>query len=443
MGEGGAMRAALLAGLLALAAAADEASLRAEGIRGRAELARAAASEGLAEEAVREWQLVLRDDPGNTEALKGIEAAGRPWVLSWDAEKHRRWKSWSERRRKYCEDMARRWADVAAERDARSDRDLCWEACQRAFGWDADCLRAHELLGEAKHDGQWVTEEVAGRRAKGLLELRGEWLPAAEVRKRRMSWEDAWEVHGVHFTVRSNRGLGPARSVLALAERVHAAFMREVLGVVDPPPAPKRLLVLDFAAPEDLEAHLRESHDGGKAPKGVPGFYTPGEGVHLTALPEGSALTRDEVVLHECTHAAAGRAIPCEGWVNSRPGFWAWEGVPSYFESTESREGKILAGDTANTRLRLAREELKEGKFTALAKFVLLDQEGLGKQYQQAASLVHFFLHAKDGKYREAFVAYFREVARGNSDAETFEKAFGRGADTFEEEFRDHVRSFR
>ncbi len=428
--------------LVAVAARADEASLRLEGIRGRAELARAAAADGLVEEAVREWQLVRRDDPGNAEAAKGIEAAGRPWVIAWDGVKHAKWKAWTEKRRLFCEDLGRRWAAVAAECDKSGDRDRCWETCQRAFVWDPDCAKAHELLGEAKYDGAWVTEDVAAKRTKGLLELRGEWLPAADVRKRRMDWADAWELHGPHFTVRSNRGLGAARSVLALAERTHAAFMRDIMGVVDAP-ASKRLLVLDFASLDDLDGHIRDTHQGGTAPKGVPGFFTPGEAVHLTVLPEGSALSREEVVLHECCHAAASRAIPLEGWVNSRPNFWAWEGLASYFESTESRDGKIIAGNTANIRLKLAHDELKEGKFTPLAKFVKLDQDGLGKQYQQAAGLVHFFLHAKGGKYREAFVSYFRAVATGLSDEGAFEKAFGRAPETFEAEWKEHVLAFK
>jgi hypothetical protein len=433
----------LFAFLLALPTLADDASLKAESIRGRAELARAASADGLVEEAIREWQLVKRDDPANEEATKALASAGNPAVLEWTPATHRKWMTWSEKRRAFCGDLARRWALLAAERDKSGDRDGCWEACQRAFGCDPDCQKAHELLGEAKHDGTWVTEEIAAKRSQGLLELGGEWLPAVEVRKRRMTWAQAWELNGPHFKVRSNRGLGPARSVLAHAERVHAAFMRDIMGVVDAPPETKRLLVLDFATIEDLEAHLKADHQGGESPRNVPGFYTPGEGVHLTVLPEGSVLTREHVVLHECCHASAGRAIPMSGWINSRANFWVWEGLASYFETTESRDGKILAGDASMIRLKLAHDELKEARFTPLRTFVTLDQDGLGKQYQQAAGLVHFFLHGKAGKYRETFILYFKAVATGESDAKTFEKVFGRGMETFEAEWMDHVRGFK
>ncbi|MEK7466072.1 MAG: hypothetical protein AAB074_01545 [Planctomycetota bacterium] len=428
---------------LALFAFADDASLKNESIRGRSELARAASADGLVEESIREWQLVKRDDPANVEATKALASAPKPWVLDWDAATHRKWVAWSEKRRAFCGDIARRWANLASERDKAGDRDGCWEACQRAFGLDADCQRAHELLGEAKHDGGWVTEEIAAKRSRGLLELRGEWLPAADVRKQRMVWADAWELHSPHYTVRSNRGLGPGRSVVVLAERVHTAFMRDIMGIVDAPAETKRLLVMDFATLDDLDAHIKAEHQGGTTPKGVPGFYSPGEGVHLTVLPEGSALTREEVVLHECTHAVAGRAIPLVGWINSRANFWAWEGMASYFESTESRDGKVVAGNTSVIRLKLAHDELADGKFTPLAKFVALNQEGLGKQYQQAAGLVHFFLHWKGGMYREAFIQYFKVVATGMSDEKSFEKEFGRGAETFEAEWKEHVMEFK
>ncbi|MBI2921302.1 MAG: hypothetical protein HYY18_09495 [Planctomycetes bacterium] len=429
----------------AVPAAADEAALRKAAARARAALGQAAWGDGLVEEAIREWQLALRDDPANAEASGGLSKSGKPWVLAWDEGTHAKYKAWLEKRKRAYADLAGRWAALAAGRDAAGDRDGAWAACQEAFAFDPDCAEARARLGEKKFEGAWVPEEEAVRRGKGLLPIGGEWLPADEVRRRRSKWDEAWEVEGPHYRVRSNRSLASARGVLARAEDAHAAFSREILGVVDPPPLPKKMPVLDFATLEDLQEHCRREHGGeGAAPKNVPGFFTPGEGAaHFGPLPEGSVLSRDDVVRHECTHQASDSAFPAKGWMNVRPGFWAWEGLASYFESVESRQGKILAGDPSHVRFALGAKEAREGKLKPLAQFVLTTQETLAHDYQQAAVLAHFFLHAGGGKYRERFIAYFEVVARGESDKGTFEKEFGKGPAEFEEEFSRYARELK
>jgi len=353
------MKRFLLLLSLAIPAAGEEADLRRAAAEGRTALARACERDGLVEEAIREWQGVLREDPENKPALEALAAAKKPWVLTWGETEQARHKEHLARERAFTSDLAARWVASGDEQSRAGNRDGAWMAYQRALQVDPDCRAAHAGLGEVRIEGAWVSEEEASKHEKGLLEIKGEWLPAADVRKRRSTWDEAWEVDGPHFHVRSNRSLASAREVLARAEEAHAAFWREIMGVVDPPPVKKKMPVLDFASWEDLDDHVLLVHESEKTPsRSVPGFFSWSDGaVHLGPLPKGSALTRDDIVRHECVHQSISRAIPLKGWITTRAGFWAWEGLASYFESVETRNGKILAGNPDHIRLSLARQE--------------------------------------------------------------------------------------
>jgi hypothetical protein len=434
--------AILLAATLPLHAE-DNPALRRAAAEVHTGLARECEDAGLVEESIREWQAVLANDAGNPEAKDALRRAKKPFVVEWPDELHRKFVAYSRRRAKLTADLAKRWTDYGAERDAAGDRDGAWMAFQQALGYDPDFKEARARLGEKKFDGDWMPEWDAKRREQGLMELGGKWLPMDEVKERRSKWAEAWEVQGAHFHVRCNRTILTARSVLARAEEAYAAFHREILGVVDPPPAQKKLRVYDFATREDMDAHVKEEHQG-EPPRDVAGWYTFGEDIaHFGPVGERGLLSRDDIVRHECVHQIAAHAIPMKGWLNARPGFWAWEGVASYFESVEVRNGKILAGDPSHPRCALGIDEVEQARTVGIADFVARDQKGLGKLYQQATVMVHYFLNGEGGKHREKFIAYFKVVASGLCEKDTFETCFGEAPEAFEERWKAYARRIK
>ena len=92
------------------ARAEDAEALRKSVVEARAGLARDAGKDGLVEEAIREWQNVLRDDPGNAEATKALAAAPFPGILEWPEPLHRKYLAWNTRRLKTLRELATRAA---------------------------------------------------------------------------------------------------------------------------------------------------------------------------------------------------------------------------------------------------------------------------------------------------------------------------------------------
>lgn len=406
---------------MALAVTADDAAtLRRDLAKERAALAARCEKEGLVEEAAREWQAARREDPAVAGAADALARLGKPWVLEWNDALHEKFAAYAKDRDALLDRFAARWLALG---DARA-----------ALRLSPSCEPAHDRLGEVFAGGAWVPKADADKLLEDLLPLGGKWLPAEEVRTRRSAWGEAWEIRGEHFAVRSNRSEAAAREVLALAESVLAAVHRELEGELDPP-APKKLFaVYDFASRADLHAHLDAVHDGGGDHRASAGFFSSLDGAsHFAPAGNGFGLADADVQRHEIAHQVCDAIWPPQGMLAERPHFWAWEGVAAYFESTEVRDGKILTGSRRHPRIAIARNALEDGRTLPLDEFVTLDGEGVKGRYNQAASLVSYFLQADGGKRREAFLKYLRVVASGKAEAGTFEKAFGCKAGAFQE----------
>ncbi|KAF0246517.1 MAG: hypothetical protein FD180_622 [Planctomycetota bacterium] len=419
--------------LLALAIAAipaiadDAAALQRDLAKERLALAVRCEKDGLLEEALFEWIAALRQDPlvpgSNQVKLPSL----KPYVLAWDDALHEKYLAYSKDRAALLDRFAARWLALGETRAAI--------AIAPAFE------PARDRAGEIFAGGSWVPKADAERLLQDLLPIDGKWLPAEEVRKRRSAWAEAWEVRGTHFAVRSNRSESAAREVLALAESVLAAVYRELEGKLDAP-APKKLLaVYDFATRADFLAHLDAAHDGGGDRRVSAGFFSSLDGAsHFAPVGNGLGLADTDVERHEVAHQVCDAMWPPQGLLAQQPHFWAWEGVAAFFESTEVRDGKILVGSRQHPRIAMARRALKDGLTLPLDEFVQLDGEGIKGRYNQAASLVHFFMLSDGGKNRERFLKYLRVVASGKAEADSFEKCFGATPGKFQADWEAWVK---
>ncbi|MEK7466073.1 MAG: hypothetical protein AAB074_01550 [Planctomycetota bacterium] len=422
------MKSLLVLIVPALSAFADDAAaVRRDLAKERAALGARCEEAGLVEEAAREWQAARREDPAVAGAAEALARIGKPWVLEWDEALHANFVAYAKDRSALLDRFAARWLALG---DARS-----------ALTLSPDFEPAHDRAGEVFAGGEWVRREVADFLLQDLLPIDGKWLPAADVKKRRAAWAEAWEIRGTHFAVRSNRSEPAAREVLALAEAVFAAVHRELEGELDAPAPKKRFAVYDFATRADFLAHLDAVHEGGAERRSSAGFFSSLDAAsHFAPTGNGFGLGDPDVVRHEVAHQVCDALWPPQGMLAERPHFWAWEGVAAFFESTKIRDGKILVGSRLHPRMGMARGALKDGATLPLDEFVLLDGEGVKGRYNQAASLVHFFLLSDGGKGRERFLKYLRVVASGKAEADTFEKSFGCKAGKFQEDWEAWVK---
>ncbi|BAM02785.1 hypothetical protein PSMK_06260 [Phycisphaera mikurensis NBRC 102666] len=162
-------------------------------------------------------------------------------------------------------------------------------------------------------------------------------------------------------------------------------------------------------------------------------------GMFFSGGPRGDALAtwvsgRDPaatraVLQHEGFHQfAAARLGQLPHWVN--------EGLAQYYEDAPLVNGRLFVGELNAERLAGVRSALIRG--TAWPLPTLLRAEGrtwidlLHRDpdrsrtlYAQSWSLVYFLIHAENGRYREAFLNYLRQLSLGQNADTALRTAFG------------------
>ena len=101
--------------------------------------------------------------------------------------------------------------------------------------------------------------------------------------------------------------------------------------------------------------------------------------------------------------------------------YWVFEGLGTYFETLVSApDGSLRIGGVVGKRMERAVERLVvEGhELVPTAQLIRLDQNGFNAgdvifKYQEANALAVFLMQAEDRKYREGFLDYVRDAAKG------------------------------
>lgn len=407
-----------------VAAATPEAALAED----HAKLAAEAEKLGLREEAALAAHAALRLAPEHVAAKALLEELGPVRVFEWPEPLHAKFVGWSKKRAGVRNAGAKKLATAATAAEKAGNADEAKRLRELAVAEDPDCAEARKAMGMEKVDVVgWVTKEEAAQRKKGLLPVGAEWLPAKDATARRAKWAEAWEVRSAHFLVRTNVSEKEGLAMAARAEELLVALRRELDGATDPmPPRAAPYEIHSYASRADLDAHIDTVHPGKAFLKSMAGFYSPQDKTsHFCPLSEKAISTLEDIVRHEATHHLLSDLWP-NGGVHFKPGFWAWEGIACYFETIEVRDGKILTGRASHARLVTAKDDMQKGKFKTLEELAAADQSKLGSIYEQSAALAHFFMHSEGGKKREKFVEYLKVASKGDGDAGTWEKCFGK-----------------
>lgn len=181
------------------------------------------------------------------------------------------------------------------------------------------------------------------------------------------------------------------------------------------------------------------------------GVYT-GEAIYATSDPlRFSHASVWHVLQHEAWHQFSHRVF-CRGH-RSLP-IWVEEGLAEYFGEARWTGDHLLLGaiDLGRTieragktvhrpgRLDRIRRRIVAGQFRSVSEILALQYDTWAEElnvvnYDHVWSLVHFFLHGRDGEYRRAFGAYLDEVARGLPSQSSFRKHFGRDLETIQQQY--------
>jgi len=214
-----------------------------------------------------------------------------------------------------------------------------------------------------------------------------------------------------------------------------------------------------FSKPEDY-------YDAG-ATKGSAGVYHPGRRVLMALAEHGTTDQLWHVVQHEGFHQFVHMVI------RGQIPVWVNEGMAEYFGEAIWTGDGFITGLIPPARLRALQGHIRGDKILPFRDMLLMSYEewseavedsgsshegpkgpkapgshGAGKggseeidrsrvNYDQAWSMVHFLVHADEGKYRRAFSAMIRDISRGREWIAAFQARFGRNVKAFEKRYRD------
>jgi len=143
---------------------------------------------------------------------------------------------------------------------------------------------------------------------------------------------------------------------------------------------------------------------------------------------------------HQFLYSASRAPVPI--WVN--------EGFAEYFSEATWNGRGFSTGRVPYKRLFVLQEALKKDEHIPLAQlFGMANEEWLGVvgvdqsraniQYCEVWSVVHFLIHAQNGRYRSRILTYLKALSEGRDQENAFRKSFGSDTKSFERAWKSYV----
>jgi hypothetical protein len=327
-----------------------------------------------------------------------------------------------------------------------------------AFQWirevalhDPDHPRARRLLGFVRYKDEWVSPfEAMKLKRNEVWTKQWGWLPASYVaryengeRLNGVRWVSAerdaelrsdfnkgWVVRTEHYQLQTNHSLEFGVALASSLEEFHRFFEQTFAGffydakriqaLFDNPTAATR------AALKPFQVHYFRSKD-----EYVSRLQHKPYRQHV-AITNGVYDTDDQIVYsffnpeqpeavttlyHEATHQLLAAHLRPSPVIAKEENFWLIEGIACYIESFQRQDGEVSLGNPKYERFLASRyRHLVDGYRFPLERFVAMGQDEFQRHpqiqnnYSLASGLVHFFMHASGGRYRDALIEHLRQL---------------------------------
>jgi len=352
---------------------------------------------------------------------------------------------------------------------------------------DPDHRRARELLGYVRYGDRWTTPFAASmmrrnfewhdrfgwlpaahieRYEAGQRLFNGRWMDAETEARHRADFDNAWEIPTEHFLIVTNHSLERGVELGVALEDFHRFFVRELAAFFNTPQQMQKLFDGGSAAvrgagsrhvihfyrnrQEFVQRLQRKQPDVAISN----GLYLPSDRIaYFYHRPENPQANM-ETMYHEVTHQLLGESVRRTPDVGRDSDFWLVEGIACYMESFRRENGELTAGDPDHVRIYWAREyALRQDFFVPMARLTRMgmrefrlggDVAMLQRYYAQSAGMTHFFMHYRDGIYREALIEHLARMyspdARVRRRATSIADLAGVRFETLDQEYREHLR---
>jgi len=356
---------------------------------------------------------------------------------------------------------------------------------------DPDFQPIRRMLGQRLHNGQWHTEwEIAQLRRNFVDHPQFGWIPPTHVARmedgqrlvgtRWMSEEDdiarhgqsvvnGWQIETEHYAVRTNHSIEEAVRIARRLEEFHFAWhlmffryvhdeqrLMEILhgrrSLFDHGRQPKHGIVL-FKSRSDFGETLSSVLPGlpaELAQKGI-GYFSEQTLAAYFFVPDGDPEEqRDarQAVYHEAAHQLFFRHRPPLVARPTGQNAWAKEAMPLYLESFRVEGEYYLFGGPDEIRLISAKRRfLDRNEHVPIASLAQRTQRQLESDpaiqdlYAQFSGMGYFFIHAENGRYRNAFIVFLFHLYAGDDSVERFLSLMQRTGPELDAAYGNYMRS--
>ena len=345
---------------------------------------------------------------------------------------------------------------LAVDPDHEKSREALGQS-RTADGWQSDFL-AEQAKQDRVWDRRfgWLPRDWVARYEAGERYVGGRWLTAEAEATIRSNFRSAWSVETEHFRLRTNESLETAVRLASRLEDFRTYFVRQYPTLFDSPrrasslwgrqggrPA-RPMQVQVFATRGEYVATLSAKQPNVGFSNGV---YLPVDRVSYFFVEGNDDL--EGTLFHEVSHQLLYESGRRRDDVGEARGYWAVEGFACYLETFDTDGVTADAGDPLKGRIAHAAQLAADGEipaalsaFDALGKAAFItaaDMDDLVNRYAHATGLTHFFLNAKDGRYRQAFLTYLRRLYEPGGRPVPLADLVGVPADVLDAEYRSYI----
>ena len=291
--------------------------------------------------------------------------------------------------------------------------------------------------GLVRFQGKWVTPADKDRLAKGMVKIGDKWLPgdekklteagyrkfkdtwmsAEDYRELRSSWENAFEQETAHFKIRCNAGEQITQDLAEVAELAWAEMKSYWDGREPKLGKDEKLTMYAFRGFNDYRRYCAER----KADKSLnaSGFASPDSPVVAGWNKTGNVQIFLKTMVHEAAHLYYFRIASSAGLKS-----WHSEGLATYFEGFQRKDGKWAFTYVNTERLAFAKRAFSEGTAFSLKDLMaadaltLINKDGAKALtfYAQCWSLNYFLSQTGNDAWRSAYKEYRKSVEAGKAE---------------------------
>lgn len=229
------------------------------------------------------------------------------------------------------------------------------------------------------------------------------------------------------YQVHTDAPAADAQAVAAHMDAVYTEYSNRFKAFAVKSSDPAKLYL--FAKQDDYLKFLDARDIDASNTSGI--FFARGPDIGLATYLEGHASTEMYHVLqhegfHQFAHARIGPDLPQ----------WANEGLAEYFGQAILVKGRMRLGVAPESRIVAMNMAIRTKTAWPFKQLIELSNEDWNKEvarggpragllYDQSWTVVHFLVHAQNGKFADAFGNYLKLVSGGVALNQAFKQAFG------------------